>query len=84
MTHLRLYIPMYFHLTDKGPSLNHKKMAISFRMSLMVEPNIVFLAQNQVIFEKMMASSKNTCQKTHFLCISKLPINNYLRGKFCD
>ena len=56
MTHFRLYIPMYFDPTDKFSSLNHKKMAIYFCMSLMVEPNIVFLAQNEVIFEKMMTS----------------------------
>ena len=75
---------MYFDPTDKFSSLNHKKITIYFCMSLMVEPNIVFLAQNEVIFEKMMGSSKNTCQNAHFLCISKLPTNNYLRAKFCD
>ena len=53
-------------------------------MSLMVEPNIVFLAQYLATFGKIMTSSKNTCQNADFLCISKFPINNYLRAKFCD
>ena len=61
MTDLRLFIPIHvciFHPTDQVPTLNHKKMAIYIRMSLIVEPTIVFLAQHIALFEKMMASSK--------------------------
>ena len=43
MTDLRLFIPIYdyiFHPTDQVPTIKHKKMAIYFHMSLMVEHQI--------------------------------------------
>ena len=66
ITDLRLFIPIYvyiFHRTDQVPTLRYNKIAIYFHMSLMVEPNIVSLAQHLAIFGKMVASSKKYLQE---------------------